>query len=1314
MVKPRSSISFVKSKTGIALITTLLSSLSLHIGLAYAAEPQAFTVNQAPLFLSAPVPNVLLLLDNSNSFDERPDGVPVGSGHLTSKSVIARTALRNIVTAYQNKISLGIMTYKQNGLGANNVSPSAYDASFEPSSYDPTFTRDKAAANNWESFPFSGAWATSSYTGSYTAAAKACAAPYACPYTFTAPHDYTGFNWSDTTFKGERRGQAIQYANLSDNRPWFSHPYDFVYYNTIQASYMPSLAGLVPSPGNASPPALFCYSADTVGLHGSSAGAPAGIGTNYYTCRYTKTAPLAGFLPDGVHGVKGNITSLNNVGPTTNNATANTNMTNHGFSTTPNNGGQYGATDSDQAQGFTTFGRFLVDFGGTLSSVNIPASPTFYTSNAPGPGNLRRVIQPLTSAVAANFNNVLQCNIPLTWAGGATYVRDPDTTAACSPGGAGTGIANGGATASAGSLKTALRYFQGNITDNENASGVGSAVANVTGSAAGNLPVSCGKNYIIFVTDGMPTHDQNGAMYATPALGVADTVAAAQELQNAGILVYIIGFGAAVQQSGLDQIAAAGGTGSALVASDGDGLNSALSHVFNDVIVRSASAASVATNSAQFSVDSFIYQARFTSLDWSGQLLKFQTDNTTGAVAAAADWEAGRVTTLQAGNGGWSPTSSNADRRQIITAARPQTASATGKSVGVPFAWPSDPANPTASELLTWQTTSLNKTGGGVVDSLGLQRLNWVRGDRSNEGTTATTLRLRTTVLGDIVNSYPLYMGPPSSQVSGTGYYDFKQQYASRKSVIIAGANDGMLHVFDTTDGKELLAYIPSHAFSNNPTAATGGRLSVLTNQSYKSLHTYIVDGTPVSGDVYYDSAWHTAVVAGVGGGGQSYFALNLTNTSSDTSLPDPTLKESNADSLLLWEFTDRNTNTGTINAAGVPTGTVNGDADLGYTFSKPLIVQANNGKWVAIFGNGYNNRLSDGSVSTTGYGALYIVDIATGNLIRKISVPVGTTTIPNGLGSPRGLDARLTGKTDYVYAGDLYGNLWKFDLTSNNPASWGVAYTSGSSPAPLFTINNVGTNGNRRPITGEIRVTPNPSGGYMIVFGSGRYIAPTAVDTPASYDATSMDSLYSIWDTGVAITGGRGWLNGQTLQNATTVSNNVYRQLTRNATTSCNYGNTPSNQSGCTLGCYVDLTDYPNSGYNGERFTYFPQLTAGAVSFNTIIPSTNICAAGGNSENVIFDYLTCSNVAQSPFDTNNDSTFSASDLVTFNGTLSPAGSKVLTGITPPGTRIYNAANGQIYVYNSSSLGGNPTQDRLQFAGSGGRVSWREVKPQQQ
>ena len=192
---------------------------------------------------------------------------------------------------------------------------------------------------------------------------------------------------------------------------------------------------------------------------------------------------------------------------------------------------------------------------------------------------------------------------------------------------------------------------------------------------------------------------------------------------------------------------------------------------------------------------------------------------------------------------------------------------------------------------------------------------------------------------------------------------------------------------------------------------------------------------------------------------------------------------ETNASSLVLWEFDDRD------------------DADLGYTYGKPQIAKMANGRWAAVFGNGYNNTEADGSASTTGRAVLFIVDVETGALIRKIDTLAGSTTTPNGLATPVLIDSDGDQVVNYIYAGDLSGRLWKFDVTSSNAGSWAVDYTSGSTPAPLFTTEN------NQPITTQPQVTLHPDGeaGFMIYFGTGKYIEtgdndPTGQNTQSFY----------------------------------------------------------------------------------------------------------------------------------------------------------------------------------------------------------------------
>ncbi len=175
-------------------------------------------------------------------------------------------------------------------------------------------------------------------------------------------------------------------------------------------------------------------------------------------------------------------------------------------------------------------------------------------------------------------------------------------------------------------------------------------------------------------------------------------------------------------------------------------------------------------------------------------------------------------------------------------------------------------------------------------------------------------------------------------------------------------------------------------------------------------------------------------------------------------------------------------------------------DPYMGYSYSRPVIVKSNDPavEWLVIFGNGYNSAKS--------HAVLYILNLATGELIKRIDTGVGNC---NGMSSPIAIDIDANGTADYVYAGDLQGNLWKFDLFDTDAANWEVAYAdTGGDPAPVFQAKNYG--GHSQPITSKPDVMYHCSQpGYLVVFGTGRYL------TELDLESTESASIYGIWDYG-------------------------------------------------------------------------------------------------------------------------------------------------------------------------------------------------------
>jgi hypothetical protein len=352
--------------------------------------------------------------------------------------------------------------------------------------------------------------------------------------------------------------------------------------------------------------------------------------------------------------------------------------------------------------------------------------------------------------------------------------------------------------------------------------------------------------------------------------------------------------------------------------------------------------------------------------------------------------------------------------------------------------------------------------------------LNFVRGDRSNEklvvdmdgtglivqyqcGVSTGIFHARRSILGDIEHARPMYVGAPRASYQFDSYSTFKSTNAARAGRVYVGANDGMVHALDAATGAEVWSYVPSMVIPN---------LNKLATDPYN--HTPFVDGTMSAGDVNFGSTaapdWRTVLVGGLGGGGKGLFALNVTSPDASSELV--------ASSKILWEITPAST----------------GFAELGHTYGDPIIVRISTGQWAAIVGNGYNN-------TGNGHAVLYVIDITNGTLIKAIDTGSGTAGTPNGLSSPTAIDTDGDGKVDRVYAGDIDGNLWKFDLSSTTPSSWPVP------TAPLQTTGG-------KAIIGAPDAAFHPVNGLLVFFATGRLLNSTD-----ACDSTVQNYAYGIWD---------------------------------------------------------------------------------------------------------------------------------------------------------------------------------------------------------
>ncbi|MGA4473417.1 pilus assembly protein [Ectopseudomonas chengduensis] len=496
----------------------------------------------------------------------------------------------------------------------------------------------------------------------------------------------------------------------------------------------------------------------------------------------------------------------------------------------------------------------------------------------------------------------------------------------------------------------------------------------------------------------------------------------------------------------------------------------AMVQAFDDILKRIAdrksTAARPAINSGQVSADendegkviTVSYQTSYASDDnWSGDVKRFEKS--------------------------WNAVNNAFETAQVWSAESqvPPWASRNIKIAGdnnnglVNFTWANAGSTSTVGTLAYW--LSRDPENSNVVDDRAEQRLEYLRGNRSGEG---TTFRQRSGVLGDFFSSTPAVVSGARYLVNVTNalentntYSEFAKEAAKRTPRLYVGGNDGMLHAFNAKTGVEEFAFIPSSVFN---------KLNKLTGSNYS--HEFYVDGTPVVGDVFTGTEWRTILVGTLKAGGKSIFALDITTPGEEK---------------LLWEFDDSKLSEATVK--------------MGYSFAQPTIARLHTGKWAVVIGNGYE---SEGN--TSGKAALFVIDALEGNLLKSLEVQ-GTAGIANGLSTAKLGDFNADGVADYAYAGDLQGNVWRFDLlrsgrSEDTPftrdddseaaiSDFKVAY--GGNPLFSATFNST-----PQPITSAPSLVLHPTGtGYLVVFGTGKFFETGDKEGNKNIAQT----VYGIWD---------------------------------------------------------------------------------------------------------------------------------------------------------------------------------------------------------
>lgn len=677
--------------------------------------------------------------------------------------------------------------------------------------------------------------------------------------------------------------------------------------------------------------------------------------------------------------------------------------------------------------------------------------------------------------------------------------------------------------------------------------------------------------------------------------------------------------------------AAYNGRGKFLSAGDPVSLAASLKTAIDNITATTGSASAVAVNSRTLTTGTTLYQARFTSVDWSGDLRGITLDATTGNIGAEV-WSA--KTKLQ---------DPSHPARSILTYRRKGpttdcTGVGSGGEGGVAFAW---------GNLSQMQQCLLNDDPQTVAfdnDTKGDERVDYLRGDSTLEGTDSGDFRVRAGgfKLGDIVNSTPAYVGAPVAlpdYLETPTHASFRSSHNARREMLYVGANDGMLHGFAATGtaaelGQEKIGFVPSQVYEN---------LNMLTDPNYRNTHQFFVDGSPTVGDAFgaFDgtalgkntgcgtNCWRSVLVGGLAGGGKGIFALDVTD-------PDGAVigaigfNEANAANIVLWEFIDSST--------AAP-----GD-DMGYVYGEVSIAKMRNGKWVAVFGNGYN--------SVNENAVLYFVCIDGSNcfgaanfkkiVLNPYVTPTGNS---NGLSAPLVYDWNNDYVADYVYAGDLRGNLWKVDVSDIDTAQWASAHV-GTTPLPLFRAVDGANNAQAITAKPTVRAHPGGEAGFMVYVGTGRYVA-SGDKNPAS---SPVNTMYGIWDKNVNGSSTpviRAGLLGQTIayhaQTGDVNNDGSVNEADALRVVSSNIIDWTTH-----LGWALDLRTDQVDGL-GEISVTNPVLATSnpeRIIFTTLVPQQTSCSYGGTGWLMEISPVNGGNLGVAVFDINNDGVVDATDLV--------------------------------------------------------------------
>jgi len=631
---------------------------------------------------------------------------------------------------------------------------------------------------------------------------------------------------------------------------------------------------------------------------------------------------------------------------------------------------------------------------------------------------------------------------------------------------------------------------------------------------------------------------------------------------------YTVGFAA---DNDMLSDAASYGQGRYYQATDSSGLNAALSSALSDITSKAGSGGAGAASSSTLTTGSSFYQTTYDPKDWRGTIRSFGFTSTGTVNTSAAQWSTDTT---------------------IVPSATAPTFQSWNTVSNAPITLAFGNFSPA-------QQTTLNQ---GLPTGInGNDLVEW------SKGTNKAGLKVRSVLLGDIINS-PLVLASPAdktaSDLSGDSSYTnyLTTKAANMNTSLVVNANDGFVNVINSANGTRRYAYMPSSVLPSL-------RLIADTNYVNGVSHKFLVDGQVGVFDAQAGTAWKTLAIGGTGAGGKTFYGLQLFDASAGNVIR------------ALWEI-----------SAPVTANTSNTFNDLGYAYARPEVARLANGRWATFIANGYG--------SNSGVAALYVLDAMDGSLIRKIVID--STEISNGLSSVE-LRVNSSNVVQAAYGGDLKGRMWKFDLSATAPESWGVAFAG----KPLFTAPGGAT----QPITAQPLLADNPQGGKQVFFGTGKF------NETADKTNKDLQAFYSIWDA----EGGAGQITVSSLQSQT-ITGSFSGSSGQFLTTSQNETTYPGEK-----GWYLPLVY--NNVLTGERVINQASIVLGRVVFTTAsVDTTDPCSSFGTGRLVELDAFNGKMLNYAVIDTTGDRLVDSNDMIS-SGVIFTGGIPTLNFISANGER---------------------------------------------